>query len=146
MRTLLLALLLAIPATAQVVPVNNTGCPGFAPPQWAGAPRLGQTLTFTLQRRPTPRSFVFLLMGFPSGGGQSFSAPLTCVPGPCVLYPAPFGSEYIAVQDVFLAQLPIAIPNDRSLLFQTFAVQGGNTEAFGNCFTLSQAVSFAIQP
>lgn len=141
-----LALTVATGLTAQVVPVNNTGCPGYAPPQWSGQPRLGQTITFTLQRRPTPRSFVFLGLGWPSGAGVAFHQPFTCVQGPCVWYPAPIGGSFYLVSDPFLASLPIAIPNDRGLLFQTFSVQGGNFESFGSCITLAQALSFAIQP
>lgn len=141
-----LALTLAVGATAQVVPVNNTGCPNHAPPQWQGAPRLGQRIAFTLQRRPTPRSFVFLALGYSSGRGIAFNQPFTCVAGPCVWYPAPLGAEYVMVTDPFMATLALTIPNDRALLFQTFAVQGGNFESFGNCITLSQALSFAIAP
>jgi hypothetical protein len=140
------ALCLAGSVTAQVVPVNNTGCPGFAPPQWQGAPNLGQQIAFSLQRRPSPRSFVFVAMGYASGGGIPFDLPFTCVQGPCVWYLAPFGGEYALVSDTFLATLALRIPNDRALLFQTFSIQGGNVEGFGNCITLSQALSFAIGP
>lgn len=138
---------LAATSTAQVVPVNNTGCPGFAPPQVFGAPRLGQQVAFALQRLPAPRSQVFLAMGYPSGGGISFQAPTTCVAGPCVFYPAPIGSDLIFVSGVFRVDLTLNIPNDPALLFTTFAVQGGNLDGlFGTCFTLTQALSFAIQP
>jgi hypothetical protein len=141
------ALLLSTMATAQVVPVNNTGCPGYAPPQVFGNPRLGQQVAFALQRLPAPRSQVFLAMGFPSGGGIPFQAPVTCVAGPCVFYPAPIGSDLIFVADVFRVDITLNIPNDPALLFQTFAVQGGNLDGlFGTCFTLTQALSFAIQP
>ncbi len=143
---LLLSISLMTGATAQVVPVNNTGCPGFAPPQWTGQARIGQTLTFNLLGRPAPRSFVFLLLGYPSGAGMSFTPPMICVPGPCVLYPAPFGGGFIATTDTFNARLPLPIPNDRRLVFQTFSVQGGFFDGLGNCLTLSQAVSFAIGP
>jgi hypothetical protein len=141
------AFLLSTTSTAQVVPVNNTGCPGYAPPQVFGAPRLGQQVAFALQRFPSPRSQVFLAMGYPSGGGIPFQAPATCVAGPCVFYLAPIGSDLIFVSDVFRVDLTLNIPNDRALLFQTFAVQGGNIDGlFGTCFTLTQALSFAIQP
>lgn len=141
------ALLLSTAATAQVVPVNNTGCPGYAPPQVFGNPRLGQQVAFALQRLPAPRSQVFLAMGFPSGGGIPFQAPATCVAGPCIFYLAPIGSDLIFVSGVFRADITLNIPNDRGLLFQTFAVQGGNIDGlFGTCFTLTQALSFAIQP
>jgi hypothetical protein len=145
-RTALAVCALAAAAAAQVSPVNNTGCPGYAPPQWQGAPRLAQQIAFSLQRRPSPGSFVFLSIGYSSGGGIPFAPPLTCVPGPCVWYLAPFGNEYVLISDPFLATLALTIPNDRGLLFQTFAVQGGTFEGFGSCIALSQALSFAIGP
>ena len=141
------ASLLSTAATAQVVPVNNTGCPGYAPPQVFGAPRLGQQVAFALQRLPAPRSQVFLAMGYPSGGGIPFQAPTTCVAGPCVFYLAPIGSDLIFVSDVFRVDLTLNIPNDPSLVALTFAVQGGNLDGlFGTCFTLTQALTFSIQP
>ena len=146
-RAVAAATLLALAAPAQVAPVNNTGCPNFAPPQWNGAPRLGTTLTFSYQRRPTPGGLAFLALGYSSGGGIDFNQPDTCVPGPCRLYVAPLAAGYLTVTDTFLANMPIPIPNDRALLFSTFAVQGGTYDTLGGaCFTLSQAVSFAIQP
>ena len=142
----LLVTALAASASAQVVAVNNTGCPGFAPPTWSGSHRIGQTLTFDLLGRPAPRSFTFLALGYQSGNTIPFYMPFTCVPGPCGWYPAPFGAEFIAVSDPFHAVLALPIPNDRRLAFQTFSVQGGFVDGFGNCVTFSQAVSFAIAP
>lgn len=63
------ALLLSTAATAQVVPVNNTGCPNYVPPQVFGSPRLGQQIGFSLQRLPSPRSQVAI---YPLlGGGRA---------------------------------------------------------------------------
>lgn len=141
------AFLFSTAATAQVVPVNNTGCPGFAPPQVFGAPRLGQQIAFALQRLPAPRSQVFLAMGYPGGTGISFQSPSTCVAGPCVFYPFPIGSDLIFVSDVFRVDLTLNIPNDPTLVSLAFAVQGGNLDGlFGTCFTLTQALTFTIQP
>lgn len=142
--TLILATATAV--TAQVVPVNNTGCPGYAPPQHQGQPRLGQQISFTLQRRPTPRSLVFVALGYGMGQTIPFNQPFTCVAGPCGWYLAPLGSGYALVSDPFMATLTLNIPNDRSLLFSTYYVQGGNLESFGNCVTISQALAFSISP
>ena len=86
-------------------------------------------------------------MGYPSGGVIPCQAPATCLAGPFVFYLAPIGSDLIFVSDVVRVDLTLNIPNDRALLFQTFSVQGGNIDGlFGTCFTLTQALSFAIQP
>ncbi|MBK8979248.1 MAG: hypothetical protein IPM29_25405 [Planctomycetes bacterium] len=149
LRSLTLAAVLcgAALAPAQVVPVNNTGCPGFVPPVVQGQPRLGQTISFTVQRRPAPQGLALVLLGWPSGAGIAFNPPITCVAGPCVLYPAPINGSFFTVADPFMAVLTIPIPNDRMLLFQTFSVQGGTYDALGGaCITLTQALSFAIQP
>ncbi len=144
--TVLLLLVMIRPAVAQVVTVGNTGCPGFAALGYAGQPRLTQTFTMTWSITPAPLSLAGILIGYQSGNSIPFTAPFTCVPGPCGLYPAPFTTEYVMVTDPANAVMALTIPNSRALLFSTFSAQGFGFDGLRSCITLSQAISFAIGP
>ena len=136
---------LAAPSAAQVVPVTNTGCPGAGFPLYSGSAQLGQQWSF---RWPCEMGEIaFAIFGLPSGGGLALNQPLTCVAGPCVVYPALRAGSYLFLPpQIGRASWTLAIPNQPSLITTTFAVQVGCVAAARSCLTLGGALTLAIEP
>jgi hypothetical protein len=142
MRTLFLAAAMALAsvASAQVVNVNNTGCPGAGYPTHNNTARINQTFTFSW---PCAAGEVpFAIFGFASGNNIPFFPPVTCVPGPCNWYVAPI----VAFPTSTTGFWSLSIPNNRQLLFSTWSIQCGCVDTTQGCATISGALTLAVGP
>jgi hypothetical protein len=110
---LLLSLAILSPATAQIVEVPNTGCPGATHAAHTGSPRLGQQVQFSWSCKKTSQ-IVLAFLGSASGGGIALDQPVTCDPGPCIWYPGPLGSSIIQLPGE--VSYTLQIPNDARLV------------------------------
>ncbi|MFO1053744.1 MAG: hypothetical protein U1F36_16130 [Planctomycetota bacterium] len=143
MRHALLALVLALIcapyAIAQVTPVRGAGCPGSGDPVARSAPALGTT--FTLDLPSCGRGTAgFAVVGVASEPTVRLSGALLCVPGVvCDLVVDPLRI------DVDTDLFSLVIPNLPRLIGLEFRVQAGCFDRAGGCVTLGGAVDVRIQ-
>ena len=126
MRTLALSLLVAVvfatAVDAQVTQVPNTGCQGAVYPTHSGSARLGQPFTFGFACSLASRQ-AFAVMGVP-GPSMTLAPPVTCLAGPCVVYPAPVGGQYGTFSwQPARGSWTIYVPNHPGLIASTWALQ-----------------------
>ncbi|MBK8980027.1 MAG: hypothetical protein IPM29_29355 [Planctomycetes bacterium] len=136
---LVLAFALSASASAQVMRVPMSGCPGAPFPQPVGTPAIGQGFGVIAAPCPNPTGQQFIVIGTPTRP-LLLPVPPACVRG-CTLDVAPL--------DVRLGGAwRVLIPNDPALIGACFRVQAGCVDALPGgplrCVLLQGALDVCI--
>ena len=130
----LFALSFSVAAQCTVVP--NTGCPGATAPNCAGSAQVGQTFTVGCVTSGRATGQFIAIGGCPQA---PFPFPAGCVAG-CTLGFDPL--QPAAIVNTGFAALPVAVPNDPTLVGATFCFQC--IELVMTCLAFAPAVQVTI--